>query len=47
MFNNFFSKVFAFIFRTDRLAGITMIKEKGYENFAKLLAEEKRVAIKK
>lgn len=45
--NNFFSKVFAFIFRTDRLAGITMIKEKGYENFAKLLAEEKRVAIKK
>jgi hypothetical protein len=47
MLNNFFSKVFAFIFRIDRLAGITMIKEKGYENFAKRLAEEKRVAIKK
>lgn len=39
-FNNFFSKLFALLFRSDRAACIAAIKEKGYEGFATFMAEK-------
>ncbi len=45
-FNNFFSRLIGFILRSDRNAGIGMIKEKGYEGFAKYMAENKLISIK-
>lgn len=47
MFDNFVAKMFEFVFRSDRKAGIKMIKESGYEEFAKYMAENKLVSIKK
>lgn len=37
-FNNFMSKVFAFVFRSDRAACVAMIKEKGYDGYAGYMA---------
>lgn len=46
-YNNFISKVFGFVFRSNRAACISMIKEKGYENFAAYMAENKLQSIKR
>ena len=46
-YNNFISKAFGFIFRTNRAAGIDIIKEKGYENFAAYMAENRLQGIKR
>lgn len=46
-FDNFVSKMFEFVFKSDRKAGIRMIKENGYEEFAKYMAENNLVAVKK
>ena len=45
-FNNFFSRLIGFVLRSDRNAGIKMIKEKGYEGFAEYMAENKLISIK-
>lgn len=46
-FTNFVSKIFEFIFRSDRIACLEMIKEKGYEKFAEEMADKKLVCMKK
>jgi len=46
-FNNFISKIFAFVFRSDRKACINRIKEIGIEAFAREMAGKKSPAIKK
>jgi len=46
-FNNFFAKIIGFILQSDRKAGVDMIKEKGIEEFAKYMAENKLVSIRK
>ena len=46
-YNNFISKVIGFVLRSDRKAGIEMIKAKGYEEFARYMAESKLVSLKK
>ena len=38
-FNNFFSKFFALIFKSDRAACIAKIKELGYDGFAAYMTE--------
>lgn len=40
-YNNFMSKIFGFIFRSNRNAGIDIIKEKGYAGFAEYMAMNK------
>jgi hypothetical protein len=45
-FNSFFSRMIGFILRSDREAGIKMIKEKGYEGFAAYMAENRLVTIR-
>lgn len=47
MFDNFVAKMFELVFKSDRKAGIKMIKESGYEEFTKYMAENKLVSIKK
>jgi hypothetical protein len=46
-YNNFMSKVFGFIFRSDRNACIEMIKKEGYENFAKYMTENRLQSMKR
>ena len=46
-YNTFFEKVFGFIMRTDRKAGVQLIKEKGVEDFINYMVENKLVCIKK
>jgi hypothetical protein len=46
-FNNFVSKFFAFVFKSDRPACIAMIKEKGYDNFAAYMSENGWQTIKR
>ena len=46
-FNNIFSKLFAFIFGSDRQACINMIKEKGYEGYAEEMTERSVQSLKK
>jgi hypothetical protein len=46
-FNNFFSKVFALVFRSDRAASIKRIKEVGLEVYAKEMAAAGRQVIRK
>lgn len=46
-YNNFISKVFGFIFKSDRATGIRMIREKGLQAFADHMASAKLQAIKK
>ncbi len=45
--NNFISKIFEFVFRSDRHACIRLIKEKGPEGYALHMAENRIVTIKK
>ena len=46
-FNNFISKIFALIFKSDRAACIAMIRESGYEGFAGYMAENNLQSVKK
>ena len=46
-FNNFMSKFFALIFRSDRAACIAQIKELGLDGHAKIMAEKKIHTIKR
>jgi hypothetical protein len=46
-FNNIVSKMFALIFRSDRAACLRQIKEKGYAEHARQMAEGKAHTIKK
>lgn len=46
-FNNFFSKLFGLIFRSDRKACIEKIKEIGTEEFAKEMTEKKSHTVKR
>jgi hypothetical protein len=47
MFNNIIAKFFALVFRSDRPASLALIKEKGYENYAAYMADNKLQVIKK
>jgi hypothetical protein len=46
-FNNFMAKLFGFVFRSDRKACINMIRENGYDNYAKYMAENKIQSLKR
>ena len=46
-YDNFFSKLFGFIFRSDRKACIYRIKEVGRESYAKEMCDQKKMTIKK
>ena len=46
-YNNFMSKVFGFVFRSDRDACVRMIKEQGYEKFTVYMTENKLQTIKR
>ncbi len=46
-FNNFMSKFFGFIFRSNRRACIDLISEKGYPKYAEFMAEQKRMSLKR
>jgi len=47
MFNNVISKVFGFIFRSDRAACIRQIREVGLQGHADNMAENKRQSVKR
>lgn len=47
MFDNFVAKMFEFVFRSDRKAGIKMIQEIGYEEFVKYMTDNKLISLKK
>ena len=46
-YNNFISKVFGYVFNSDRSACIERIKEIGYVDFASEMATDKRQTIKR
>ena len=46
-FNNFFSKLFGFIFRSDRMRCINLINEIGEDAYAKEMSEKKIMTLKK
>jgi hypothetical protein len=46
-FNNFMSKLFGLIFRSDRAACIAEVRELGLEGHAKNMADSKRPSIKR
>jgi len=46
-FNNFISKIFSVIFKSNRAADIAMIRESGYEEFAQFMAANKLQSIKR
>lgn len=46
-FNNFVSKIFAFIFRSDRPACVKKIKEVGPDKYAEEMTKKKTQSIKK
>ena len=46
-FNNFFSKLFALIFKSDRNACIRRINDIGEENYAKEMSDKGKMTIKK
>lgn len=46
-FNNFISKIFGFIFRSDRAACIDLIKEVGNTAYAEKMSELRQPSIKK
>ena len=46
-YNNFMSKMFSFIFRSDRDACVQMIKSDGYDQFADYMAKNNQVSMKK
>jgi hypothetical protein len=45
--NNFIAKAIGFFFNSDRKACIREIKQKGYETFARKMADRKAMTIKK
>ena len=45
-FNNFFSKMFKIIFKSDRAACVQLIKDKGYDEFAREMAANKEMTLK-
>lgn len=47
MFNNFISKIFGLVFRSDRAACIRQIKEIGIQGHSNKMAADKRPAIKR
>ncbi len=47
LLDNFIAKIFGFVFRTDRISSLRMIKDNGYEEFVEKMVAEKRVAIKR
>lgn len=46
-YNNFFSKVMGFVFRSDRNECITFIKQNGLDNFANYMTHNKIMVFKK
>lgn len=46
-FNNFVAKLFALVFRSNRLASIEMIKQQGYEGYAKYCVDNKLMVVRK
>jgi hypothetical protein len=46
-FNNFISKIFALVFKSNRAACIAKIRESGYDGFAKYMAENGLQSIRK
>ena len=46
-FNNFISKIFGLIFRSDRKACIDLVKKSGYDAYAQEMARTKRQSIKR
>jgi len=46
-YNNFMARLFGFIFRSNRAACIALIKEKGYEDYARYMTENKLQSIKR
>jgi len=46
-FNNFMSKIFGFLFKSNRKACIEMIRSKGREEFARMMAESGLHSIKR
>ena len=46
-FNNFVSKIFALIFKSDRAACIARIRESGYEGFAQFMASQNLQSIRR
>lgn len=46
-FNNFMSKVFGLLFRSDRAACVALIREKGRGGFARHMAERKQHTVKR
>ena len=46
-FNNFISKIFALLFKSDRAACIACIKESGYEGYARFMAKQGLQSIKR
>ena len=46
-FNNFISKLFAIIFRSDRFSCIALINKKGYDEYAKEMAEKGIMTVKR
>lgn len=46
-FNNVISRIFGFIFRSDRAACIRLIKSDGCDKFAKYMAENKMQSIRR
>ncbi len=46
-FSNPVSKIFEFIFRSDRVASLTMVGEEGRDAFIKKMEEENRMVIRK
>ncbi|MFC1693873.1 DUF3795 domain-containing protein [Candidatus Latescibacterota bacterium] len=45
--NNFIAKLFALVFRSDRMACLASIKEKGYDDYAREMAEKGIMTIKR
>ncbi|MCD4676063.1 MAG: DUF3795 domain-containing protein [Desulfobacula sp.] len=46
-YNNFIAKLFGLVFNSDRAACIHEIKEKGYEQFAKEMAQNRTMTFKR
>jgi hypothetical protein len=46
-YNNFMAKLFGFIFNSDRAACINQIKEKGYEQFAGEMVQNRIMTLKR
>lgn len=44
---NFISKAFGFVFNTDRIAGLELVRAQGYSAFAQQMAEAKHMSVKR